>query len=1414
MKTSSKKHTKRRERSQKQLGLLAGLLFAGSCTPAMEPVTLNQGTATTAAPGQIAEYLVGQDGDYIVTKANEVLNTYSNLGTAAKAGDKSITVANAADLKNPLNMMALKKGDLLMVYQAQGATIDTTEDAKKYGSVTALNNTGRYEFVTVDTVAGNVITLGATCGGLRNSYAATSQVLRVPQFNKLTVNTGSSVVAKPWDGTNGGIVALHVLTDTSIGGSINVLAQGFRGGQKDDQSNTAGSAKVTTMASKMMTQGAEKGESIAGSALTYDGLTGRYGRGSAANGGGGGNAHNAGGGGGAGGGDVKLWTGHGVMDPAAVGGATAWKLDQAYKDNGNALTTSTGGGRGGYTYSRLAAAGAADPLVDAPGSTKWGGDNRQDVGGLGGHPIDPVPGFEMFFGGGGGAGDQDSASGGSGGTGGGVVILVSNSVTVPAGGLGQINASGGDGAATGNSHTDGAGGGGGGGAIFILNGKSLDPTLKLTAAGGLGGNQVDPMLADPLEADGTGGGGGGGVVVYMAGSTAVTQVVGRVPGTSQADSVKGFPVNGATKGNNGTVVVAPRQPMVAGMPGYYPICLPADIQTSITSPVGMVQPGTNADFTVKVSNAGENPALGADVTTMLPAGIDPSKITWTCTAMGGAMCPANMGTGALPPQADLPVGSSLSYKVSVPVPAGTMMPTINLGVSAQPPPGYTDPMPMNNSATGMAPVAGVVVKPTNADLQVNVTKSPTSPNPGDETTINVTAKNNGPDAAGKPVVVFTIPPGSTVTMPPPAAGDPNWDCTANGGTYTCVAKMDLPSGGTTPPIVVKFKTPPDTGMNTGTPQVAVNVGSPSVNDPNPVNNSTVVDVGPTKPSPTADLSLTITKTPASNGPGMETTFTAQPSNKGPDKAQNPTVTFEIPAGSTVTQPPMGSGWSCTRTNVTVTCVTAEMPPGDAPPITLKIIAPTPMPADGPAGSVAGVISSPSTRDPNPANNQDSKPIAPATAPTGSDLSVKISSDNPNPKPGDTVTITGVATNKGPDSVKDPVVVFNLPPGAEVIQPAQGTGWTCTQTGTTAICTRPTAELGDAPPITVKVRYPQTPAGSTPPAAPTTSVVVSAPNNKDPDPTNNTSVIDTRPTGPRTNADLALSITKSPESAGTGTETTYTLQTTNKGPGTVTNPSVTFSIPPGSTVTQPPAGQGWQCLQRDVDYTCYLNGTLPPGEAAPITIKVNTPAPADPAKNPGAVAGVVSSPSNDDPNLLNNTASVPVVTTKPTGSDLSVKISQSPTSPAPGSDVVYTGQASNGGPDPVNNPVIVITLPPGAEVTEEPSGTGWNCTRDVSTVICTRDSINQGAAPPVTVKVRLPKDGAVGGPVTAVVNAPNNNDPKLDNNVATTELLRLFGGGFGCSAAGHGPQQAAGGTMLLGAALALLLGLRRRTALRA
>lgn len=1421
MKTDRKRHGTRRGRRSMNKSLIAGLIFSASCTGLDGGDTQPQQVVASAPVAQLEQQLAGQDGDAVVSMPGTILNTYSTLGMPAAKGDKSLTVTSAADLKDARTGAALKRGDLLMLYQAQGATMDTANDPKKFGTVQTLNGTGKFEFVTVESVAGNIVVIGASCSGLQNAYpiAGKTQVVRVPQFNSLKINPGASMISKMWDGTSGGIVAVHVLTDTRIEGSIDVTAQGFRGGKVDALSNPVVSPKVTTMSSKDPAQGAEQGESIAGSQDDYQAGVGKYGRGAPANGGGGGNAHNAGGGGGAGGGDLSKWSGHGVMDKAVTGGAMAWALDQAFKDNGNLFTSATGGGRGGYSTSRVAMLGGADPAVDAPGDAKWGGNLRHDVGGLGGHPLQPTPGFELFLGGGGGAGDQDSNSGGNGGTGGGVVILVSNSVTVPMGSGGIIQAGGGDGADTGNGHSDAAGGGGGGGSIFLLTGKALDPSVQLVVSGGYGGSQKRSP-SDALEADGPGGGGGGGVIVYMAGGKPTVTAKGQPGGTSVASTMAKFPSNGATNGNDGVVIEAPRQPMAMGMPAGYPICLPADVQVTVVPPAGMVQQGMKADYTVAVKNVGENPALGTDILTTLPPGTDPAKVAWTCMPMGmGVMCPGGktMGVGPIPPQADLPKDGSLVFTVSVPVPQPATNPTLDLGVSAYPPPGYTDPNLMNNSATGKAAVAGVVVKQPVSDLQVSVIKSPTTPNPGDETTVTIQAKNNGPDAAAKPVVVFTIPPGSVITQPPPVPGDPmsQWSCTANGTTYTCTMKMDLPSGTTAPDLVVKFKTPTMAGTG-GTPQVPVIIGSPSGSDPDHSNNSAVIDVGPKQPAKAADLSLTVTKTPATNGPTMETTFSLQAKNSGPDKAANPFITFTIPPGSAVTQEPSGPGWACTRTGATVMCLTAELSAGQTPsPVPIKIIAPKPMSVGDSPGVVAGTVGTPTTIDPNPANNQDSKPIASSTGmvPTQSDLSVRVTTDKPNPMPGDEVTFTGVATNRGPDSVGNPIVVFNLPPGATVTQPAKGDGWTCTQSGTTAMCTRDTIGLGAAPPIAVKVKLPLDPP-STPSGSPSTTVVVGAPNNNDPNPNNNTSVVDTRPSQPATSADLALQISKDPAAGGPGMDVTYTCKPSNTGPGSVTSPSVSFTIPPGSTVKQPPSGQGWNCVQSGNSFTCYYSGNLPVGSASPITMQINTPVPTDPMKSGGVVAGVISAPSNSDPNPMNNQASVEVGTSAPTGSDLSIKISRNPTGSNPSDPVVIVAEASNGGPDTVKNPVITINLPPGSEILEEPRGDGWTCTRDASTVLCTRDTIPQGSAPPVSITVRVPASGSGTGSGTgsgsssAVISAPGNNDPNLSNNVAQTERYRLFGGGISCSTSGR-RTDAETVPVVVGLGLVMILGLRRR-----
>jgi len=144
----------------------------------------------------------GIDGALTVTAANTVINQYDNV-TALTA--TTITVSNVANLSSgaPVNGGALAAGDVLMLYQANGATIDTTNTAA-YGGVTAYGGAGKYQTVTVGSVAGNVITIASECGALTGFTAANTQAIRVPQLSSLTVNAGASIVAPAWNGTTGG----------------------------------------------------------------------------------------------------------------------------------------------------------------------------------------------------------------------------------------------------------------------------------------------------------------------------------------------------------------------------------------------------------------------------------------------------------------------------------------------------------------------------------------------------------------------------------------------------------------------------------------------------------------------------------------------------------------------------------------------------------------------------------------------------------------------------------------------------------------------------------------------------------------------------------------------------------------------------------------------------------------------------------------------------------------------------------------------------------------------------------------------------------------------------------------------------------------------------------------------------------
>jgi hypothetical protein len=557
-----------------QLVSLGALVTScSSADPGARDKTTEKTTAAGEHVGEAREALAGVDNAVTVSTAGTVVNRYTALAASTTVNATSLQVASVAALA--VGADALAAGDLVLVAQMQGAAINTTATDSHWGEVSAVNAAGLYEMAEVLGVntTTNVITLSCT---LKNVYSVTgaTQVVRVPQYDTLTVATGASITAPAWDGTVGGIVAVDAKTTVTLTGDIDVTALGFRGGVTDDGSEAAGT-NVTTYASAANTDGAHKGEGIAG-------VRAQYGRGPAANGGGGGNSHNAGGGGGANGKSGAAWTGQGTFNLAVTGGATAWLLDPNYD-----ATASEGGGRGGYTYSDA----NLSALLFGPDIFLWGGNERRERGGLGGHPLDNDAATRVYLGGGGGAGDGNNGHAGRGGNGGGLVIVRAGSVT----GAGRILANGEAGAvadsSTGSGSGDAPGGGGAGGAVVVRAATVSGFTVQ--ALGGAGGKQT---VNNGNEAEGPGGGGGGGFV-SVSGTVGLT-VAGGAGGTTTSSAVNEFPSNGATYGTAGLGQLG------AAATGSIPYCADTTVpDTTIdTGPSGSVS-STTGTFTFSSPDA-------------------------------------------------------------------------------------------------------------------------------------------------------------------------------------------------------------------------------------------------------------------------------------------------------------------------------------------------------------------------------------------------------------------------------------------------------------------------------------------------------------------------------------------------------------------------------------------------------------------------------------------------------------------------------------------------------------------------------------------------------------------------------------------------------------------------------------------
>ncbi len=639
-----------------------------------------------------------------------------------------------------------------------------------------------------------------------------------------------------------------------------------------------------------------------------------------------------------------------------------------------------------------------------------------------------------------------------------------------------------------------------------------------------------------------------------------------------------------------------------------------DLSITVTDNLnGMpAQSGMAIVYTVTVNNNGPSAVQNVILSNTLPAGA--TNVTYACAATSGT-CTAS-GMGGLPQNGGtVAKNGKLTYTVTIP---GSTMPPADTAysVSVNAPPPLVDTDLSNNTAS----TAG-------ADLQVFVQSNlnGTLPNSGSSVNYTISVINAGPNGVSGAALSNMLPAGLSQV---------GWLCAGSGGA-TCaqamgsgapnLSNLNLPKNG-----VLTFTVSGQAPASPAAPfAFSAHIDPPAgVSDPNLNNNTATASVGQRSG---ADLAVHITKSPSNPAPGEVSTYTVDVSNGGPDSAFNPTVVLTLPQGVNIVMDAAGSGWTCTKSDITYTCTRPDLGPGAAPPIVAQITTPAPASDGGPAPTVVALIGAPQTSDPNFSNNS-TVVDASATPVRNSDLALTISK-SPNPSPlGSETTYTLQLTNNGPDTALEPVLQFSLPPGTVVTAFVPGAGWNCVQSSLSFTCVRSEAPAGDAPPVVIKA-ITQIPVDGSMNAG---AVVgqVTAVQGRDEKPLNNSAVLSVgNPAA--TAADLSVRLARAPEPPQDGGTTTYTLTTTNNGPGDANDIVVTLDVPAGSQVISTDFGD-WSCRQNLSTFVCS-RPRLSQGDAPLIVVTVKLPVLAVNAirSGVGSAVATVNGANNADPAQDNN-----------------------------------------------------------------------------------------------------------------------------------------------------------------------------------
>ncbi|WP_163401054.1 DUF11 domain-containing protein, partial [Flavobacterium fluviatile] len=693
---------------------------------------------------------------------------------------------------------------------------------------------------------------------------------------------------------------------------------------------------------------------------------------------------------------------------------------------------------------------------------------------------------------------------------------------------------------------------------------------------------------------------------------------------------------------------------------------------SLTKTVSNATPlvGSEVTFEIVVANNGPQDNTGVQVTDLLPSGYTFNGFTVST----GTYIPAT-GVWTI---GNLINGASETLQITATVnPTGTYLNTAEVTASDLPDPDSTP----NNSVVLEDDFATAVTIPIqqSSDLSLTKTVSNATPLVGSEVTFEIVVANNGPQDNTGVQVTDLLPSGYTFN-----------GFTVSTGTYIPATGIwtigNLINGASETLQITATVNATGTYLNTA------EVTASDLPDPDSTPNNSVVledDYATAVTIPiqqSSDLSLTKTVSNAAPLVGSEVTFSVNVTNNGPQDTSGVTVTDQLPSGYTYVSYTATAGTYDTATGVWTVGSLANTAIQ-----TLQITATV-----NPTGTYLNTaeVTASDLPDPNstPANGDTTENdyAEATTAPIqqSSDLSLTKTVSNATPLVGSEVTFSVNVTNNGPQDTSGVTVTDLLPSGYTYVSYTATAGTYDTATGVWTV-----GDLANTATQTLQITATVNATGTY-----LNTAEVTASDLPDPDSTpNNSAVLEddyaTAVTIPiQQSSDLSLAKTVSNATPLVGSEVTFEIVVANNGPQDNTGVQVTDLLPSGytfngftvSTGTYIPTTGVWTIgnLINGASETLQITATVNPTGTYLNTAEVTASDLPDPN----------STPANGD-TAENDYAEA---TTAPIqqSSDLSLTKTVSNAAPLVGSEVTFSVNVTNNGPQDTSGVTVTDLLPSG------------------------------------------------------------------------------------------------------------------------